>query len=209
MRLRSGLCDGHSNPLTLLSLSHFAQLWKNAWGHCPFGRPICDQALTSWLISWDVASIYPHTFPASHNFPSSWRHLFCEVHQSLLQQSTPTAWCCQPRASQLGWFSLACKPPPFASKRNDGYYGQTVLFLFHQTRGHFKYDFCPHMQLQTVVWLFYGGFRAVASSLLSGLSGYVDIWLVFLWIQILLYLFPPTSSQGPLLLFWVLFCVHL
>jgi hypothetical protein len=53
------------------------------------------------------------------------------------------------------------------------------------------------VQLQTVVWVFYGGFGAVASSLLSGLSGYVDIGLVLL---ILLYLFPPASSQGPLLI---------
>ena len=45
-----------------------------------------------------------------------------------------------------------------------------------------KYDLCPHVQLQTVVWLFYGGFGAVASSLLGGLSGYVDIGLVLLWI---------------------------
>ena len=32
--------------------------------------------------------------------------------------------------------------------------GQTVLFLFHQTRGHFskKYNLCPHVHLQTVVW---------------------------------------------------------
>ena len=60
--LRSGLCDGHSNTLTLLSLS-LPQLWKYAWGHCPFGRPICNQALTSWLMSWDVASIYPLNFP--------------------------------------------------------------------------------------------------------------------------------------------------
>ena len=44
-------------PSTILT-----QLWKYAWGHCPFGRPICDQALTSWLMSSDVASIYPHTF---------------------------------------------------------------------------------------------------------------------------------------------------
>ena len=65
-----------------------------------------------------------------------------------------------------------------------------------------RYDLCPHVQLQTVVWLFYGGCGAVASSLLSGLSGYVDIGLVLLWIYILLYLFPPASSQGPLLLFW-------
>jgi hypothetical protein len=77
------------------------------------------------------------------------------------------------RASRLGWCSSACKPPPFSSKHNDGNYGKTVIFLFHQTRGHFykKYDLCPHVQLQTVVWLSYGGFGAVASFLLSGLSG--------------------------------------
>jgi hypothetical protein len=40
---------------------------------------------------------------------------------------------------------------------------------------------------------------AVASSLQNGLSGYVDMGLVLLWI--LLYLFPTASSQGPLLLF--------
>ena len=135
------------------------QLWKYAWGHCPFGRPFCDQSLTSWLMSWDVASIYPH------NFASSWCHLFCEVHQSLLQQSTPTTWCCYPRASRLGWCSSASKPPRLSFKHNDGHYGQTVLFVFHQTRGHFskKYDLCPHVQLQTVDWLF---FKAVEQWLL-------------------------------------------
>ena len=62
----------------------------------------------------------------------------------------------QPRASRLGWCSSACKPPSFSSKHTDGHYGQTVLFLFHQTRGHFskKYNLCPHIQLQTIVWLF-------------------------------------------------------
>ena len=54
--------------------------------------------------------------------------------------------------------------------------------LFHETRGHFtkKYNLCPHVQLQTEVRLFYGGFGGVASSLLSGLSDYVDIGLVLL-----------------------------
>ena len=85
------------------------------------------------------------------------------------------------RASRFGWCSSACKHPPFSSKHNDGHYGQTALFLFHQTRGHFskKYYLCPHVQLQTVVCRFYGGFGTVASSLLSGLSGYVDIGFVF------------------------------
>ena len=59
---RSGLCEGHSKTLTLLSFSHFA----TTWGQCPFGRPICDQALTSWMISWDVATIHPHKF-SSHD----------------------------------------------------------------------------------------------------------------------------------------------
>uniref|UniRef100_A0A8C8GYX5 Amino acid transporter transmembrane domain-containing protein n=1 Tax=Oncorhynchus tshawytscha TaxID=74940 RepID=A0A8C8GYX5_ONCTS len=58
---------------------------------------------------------------------------------------------------RLEWCSLACKHPPFSSKHNDGHYGQTVLFLFHQTRGHFskKYNLCPHVQFQTVVWIFF------------------------------------------------------
>jgi hypothetical protein len=84
----------------------------------------------------------------------------------------------------VGMVSTVCKRPPFSSKNNNGHYGQIVIFLFHQTRGDFskKYDLCPHAQLQTVVWLFYGGFGAVASSLLSGLSGYLNIGLVLLWL---------------------------
>ena len=99
-------------------------------------------------------------------------------------KATPQHDAATPCASRLGWCPSACKPPPFSSKHNDGHYGQTVIFLFHQTRGHLskKYPLCPHVQLQTVVWLFYGGFGAVASSLLSGLSGYVDIGLILLWI---------------------------
>ena len=59
-----------------------------------------------------------------------------------------------------------------------------LYFLFHQTRGHYtkKYNICLHVQLQTLVWLFYGGSGAVASSLLCGLSGHVDIGLVLQWI---------------------------
>jgi hypothetical protein len=85
-----------------------------------------------------------------------------------------------------GWDGVLRLPlsPPFTSKDNNGHYGKTVLFLFHQNRGHFsvKYDLYPHGQLQTVVWLFYGGFGAVASFLLSGLSGYVDMGLILMLI---------------------------
>ena len=82
--LRSGLCDGHSNTLTLLSLSHFATTLEVSLGSLSIWKTYLRPSLTSWLMSWDVASIYPH------NCPASWCHLFCEVHQSLLQQSTST-----------------------------------------------------------------------------------------------------------------------
>jgi hypothetical protein len=84
----------------------------------------------------------------------------------------------------MGMVLFGLQASPISSKHNDGHYGQTFLFLFHQTRVDFskKYNICPHVQLQTLVWLLYGDFGAVASSLLSGLSGYVDIGLVLLWI---------------------------
>ena len=41
------------------------------------------------------------------------------------------------------------------------------------------------MQLQTVVWLFYGSFGAVAFSLLSGHLGYVNIGLVCCYLLLL------------------------
>uniref|UniRef100_A0A673XLR6 Opsin 7, group member a n=1 Tax=Salmo trutta TaxID=8032 RepID=A0A673XLR6_SALTR len=64
--------------------------------------------------------------------------------------------CQHDAATPVGWCSSACKHPPFSSKHNDGHYGQTVPFFFHQTRGHVskKYDLCPHVQLQTVICFF-------------------------------------------------------
>ena len=148
-------------------------------------------------MSWDVASIYLHIFPPHDAI--LWRAPVPPVAKHPHNMMLP------PRCFTVGMvlFGQQVIPlfPPNITMVN---YDQTVLFLFHQTRGHFskKYNLCHHVQLQTVAWLFYGGFGAVASSLLSGLSGYVDIGLVLLWIQILLYPFPPASSQGPILLFW-------
>ena len=75
-----------------------------------------------------------------------------------------------------GWDGvLACKPPPFSSKHNDG---QTVLFLFHQTRGHLSknYDLCPHVQLQTVVWLFLWWFWS-SGFFLARFTGDIDTFV--------------------------------
>ena len=60
----------HLSRIHLNSVFHISFGSMYALGHCPFGRPVCDDAITSWLMSWDVASIYPH------NFPPSWCHLF-------------------------------------------------------------------------------------------------------------------------------------
>lgn len=69
--------------------------------------PICAQVLASCLMSWDVALIFPG------NVLSSWWRLFYEELQFLLQQNSPTTWCCHLHASQLGWCSQVYKLPPF------------------------------------------------------------------------------------------------
>lgn len=120
--------------LTLLSLSYFATISEVCFGSLPFWKTHLRPSL---LMSWHVASIYPL------NFPSSLCHRFCEVHQPLLQQSTPTAWCRHPHVSLLAWCSSACKPHLFSPKYNNGRYGQTVQFLFNQTRGQFSKIFVP------------------------------------------------------------------
>jgi hypothetical protein len=91
-------------------------------------------------MSWDIASIYPDNF-------HSWCHLFCEVHQSLLQQSAAypcvtvaiyfvkcTSLFCSKapptRASQLGWCSSACKPPPFSPNIMMGITAKQFYFCF-------------------------------------------------------------------------------
>ena len=86
-----------------------------------------------------------------------------------------------PPCFTVGMVFFSLQASHFSSKHNDGHYGQIVLFLFHQTTGHFskKYGLCPHVQLQTIILLFYGSFGAVAPSLLNDLSGYVDIGLVY------------------------------
>ena len=182
-------CDGHSNILTLLSLSHFATTLEECLGSLSIWK---THLRPSFNLCLEMLLQYIHIIFLPHD-----AIYFVKCTSPSCSKAPP-----HHDASRLGWCSSACKHPHFYSKHNNGHYGQTVLFLFHQTRGHFfnKYDLCPHVQLQTVVRLFYGGFGAVASSLLSGLSGYVDIGLVLLWI--LLYMFPPGSSQGPLLLFW-------
>lgn len=73
---------------------------------------------------------------------SSWCRLFYEELQFLLQQNSPTTWCCHLRASQLVCYSQLYKRPPFSSKCIFGHYGQTG----HVSR---SYGLCLGVFLQT------------------------------------------------------------
>ena len=134
--------------------------------------PFAYQALTSWLMSWDVASIYPHTFP------SSWCHLFCEVHETLLQQSTPTTWCCHPHASRLGLCSLACKPPPYSSKHNDIIMAKQFYFCFIRPKVRSLSPCAVANRSLAVLWWFWSSGVFLAERPF----GFVYIGLVLLWI---------------------------
>ena len=109
--LRSGLCDGHSKVLTLLSFSLFVT-----------NLTVCLGLLSMWKTylypSFDfLADVLRRCFS---NVLSSWCCPFCEVHQSLLQQNSPTAWCCHLRTSQFEWCCQVFKLPPFSPECNDG-----------------------------------------------------------------------------------------
>ena len=167
--LRSGLGDRHSHTLTLLSLSHFATILEVCLGSLSIWRLICDQALTSWLMSWDVASIYTHHFSSwwSAPVPPAAKHPHNLILHPMLH----------------GWDGVLrlASIPLFPPNITMVIMAKEFYFCFIRPEDE-NNDLCPHVQLQTIVWLFYGGFGTVASSLLSGLSGYVDIGLGLLWI---------------------------
>ena len=166
-----------ATPIPWLCLSHFATTLEICLGSLSIWKTHLNQTLTSWLMSWDVASIYPH------NFPSLWAIYFVKCTSPSCSKAPPQH---DAATSVLyGWddvlwlASLPLFPPNI-----------TMVIMVKQFYFCFirpeeisqKSTIFVHLQLQTVVWLFYGGFGAVASSLLSSLSGYVDIGLILLWI---------------------------
>jgi hypothetical protein len=73
------------------------------------------------------------------------------------------------------------------------------FYLFHQTRGHFskKYNLCPLVQLQTIVWLFLWWFRS-SGFFLAEWPFRLCRYRTHFTVDIdTLYTFPPASSQGP------------
>ena len=115
-------------------------------------------------MSSDVASIY------SHNCPPHDAIYFVKCTSPSCSKASPQHDAATPVLH--GWdgvlwlASLPLFPP-------------TIMMVIMAKQFYFCFirpeDISQHVQLQTIVWLFYGGFGAVASSLLS-----VDIGLVLL-----------------------------
>ena len=117
------LCDGQSNTFNLLSLSNLPQLWKYAWGQCPFGRLICNQALTSchvlrccFNISTYFSSLSIPSILGSAPVPPAAKH----PHNMMLPSPCFT----------VGMVFFSLQASLFISKHNNIHYSQTNLFLF-------------------------------------------------------------------------------
>ena len=107
---------------------------------------------------------------------------FVKCTSSSCSKAPPQHDAATPHASWLGWCSSACKPPSFSSKHNDGHYGQTSSIFVSLDQKTFLQkvrSLSPCAVGNRSLIFFYGGFEAVVSSLLSGLSGYVSIGLVY------------------------------
>ena len=108
------------------------------------------------------------------------------MHQSLLQQITPKHDAATPVFH--GWDGVLrlASLPLFPPNITMVIMAKQFYFCFIRPEDISPKStiFDPMCSCKPVVWLFYGGFGAgaLASSLLSGLSGYVDIGLVLLWI---------------------------
>ena len=100
--LKSGLCDGHSSTLTLLSLSHFATTLE-----------VCLGSLSIWKtrlrpsFNWCLEMLLQYIF------------IIFLPHEAIYFVKCTNPSCSKAPAQRLGLCSLACKPPPFSSKHND------------------------------------------------------------------------------------------
>ena len=173
-------CDGHSNTLTLLSLfSHFATTFEVCLGSLSIWKTHLRPSLNLGCLEMLLQYIHIFFLPQDPIYFVKCTSPSCSKAPPQHDAATPMLHCWD------GVLQLASLP---LFHRNTMMVIMAKQLYFYFIRPE---DISPkstifvHVQLQTVVWLFYGGFGAVASSLLNGLSVYVDIGL---WILILLYL---------------------
>ena len=165
MGLRSGLCDGHSNTLTLLSLSHFAttldvclvslSIWKT---HL---RPSFN-FLPDWCLEMLLQYIHIISFPHDAIYYVKSTSPSCSNAPPQHDAATPVlhGW--------DGFLRLASFPlfPP-----NMTMFIMAKQFCFYLIRPEDISTKVQSLSPCAVANFFYSGFGAVASSLLSGLSG--------------------------------------
>lgn len=114
------------NPFWNICVTMVARLVIVHWE-----RPFVPKLLTSELMSWDPALIYPH------RLPSPWCNWFCKVHHSLQLKSSPTIWCGHFCASRLRWCILAWTNQVLG-----------CFFVFFLTR---KWDSCSKLKRRSFV----------------------------------------------------------
>ena len=125
--LKSGLCDCHSNALSLLSLNHFIVTLEVSFGSSSIWNSYLRPSfnfLADVLRRCFNASIIVLKMPYilwTAPVPPAAKH----PHNMMLP----------PLCFRDGMVFFGSKAF-FSSKHNNGYYGQTVPFLFCQIRGH-------------------------------------------------------------------------
>ena len=87
---------------TLLSLSHFATSLEVCLGSLSIWKTHLWPSFNFLTDVWDVATIYPHTFPPHDAI------YFVKCTSPSCSKAPPQ----HDAASRLGWCSSACKPPP-------------------------------------------------------------------------------------------------
>ncbi len=97
----------------LLTLSCWKTQPRPIFNALTEGRRLLAKCLDTW----------PH--PSSRQYGA--------VVLSLLQKSTPKAWCFHPHASRLGWCSWDCTHPSSSSKHDEWSLYQKVIFWSHLT----------------------------------------------------------------------------
>ena len=140
-------------------------------------------------MSWDVASVF-------YIILSSWCHLFCEVHQFLLQKSHSHNMMYPPPYLTVGMVALSLSFPPNATtvimtkqfsfsfiRPHDIQFSSVQKYFINPWRETVQTLLCPCVHLQTAIFLFYVAFGATYSSSSSDLSAHVSTGLVSLWIM--------------------------
>ena len=107
-------------------------VFKYAWGHCRFGKTHSQPSfnfLTDVLRScFNISTLFSYLMLPSILWSAPVPPAAKHPHNMMLP----------PPCHTVGMVFYGILASPFYFKHNDSHYGQTIIFLFHQTRGHFS-----------------------------------------------------------------------